>query len=162
MNIKMQNKWLVIAGTIGIGIASALLVFWLAGCGSLKRTTIVAISAGSGAVLGSPLGPPGMVGGATVAGGIASAVVEADASEDRAERATDKLGGMPVPKPGVFDWFEWWYALVGAWVWLRRAHLMDALTGKEPRGDAILRALGLRTHRTPIPAKRVAADRGPT
>ena len=139
------------------------LLVLVSACASLQRTGIVGGGAGAGAAAGSLLGPVGAIGGAVVGGAVTSAVADSQASQDRADRMEDKLYYSPqMPPPGPFDRFRWYYGLAGLWVWLRRAHLMDALTGKEPRWDAILRALGLRTHRTPIPSKRVASDRGPT
>lgn len=42
-------------------------------------------------------------------------------------------------------------ALVAAW--LKREHILDLITGQSPRFDALLRTLGLRTHKTPVPVK---------
>ena len=128
-------------------------------CGSLKRATLVGGGAGAGAGVGAIVaGPPGAVagaiGGAVVGGSVTSAIVESDANGERAERLEDKLADRPpTPPPPWYAQIPWWAWLVAAWVWLRRAHLADALTGKEPRLDAVLRALGLRTHKTPIPRK---------
>lgn len=51
---------------------------------------------------------------------------------------------------GSVPWF-WIVALVV--VWLKWRHILDFITGQSPRFDALLRTLGLRTHKKPIPIK---------
>lgn len=131
-------------------IAIAVLLL-LVGCSAFKRTAWVGGGSGAGAAAGSLLGPGGAIGGAVVGGAVTSSVVESDASAERADRMETRLYGAPQPQPGSSTpHVPWWAWLVALWVWLRRAHLLSALTGSEPRLDAILRALGLRTHKTPI------------
>lgn len=123
-------------------------------CGALKRSGLVggggALGAGAGLALG---GPGGAVAGAAVGAMATSAVVEADASNDRADAyaAAGRPYVPPAPEPSWFARQPWWIWLLALWLWLRRAHLWSAITGKEPRWDAILRALGIRTHKKPIP-----------
>ena len=133
-----------------------LLLSLCSGCTSLKRTSLVGGGAGVGAAGGALVaGPAGAIGGAVIGGAAASAMVESDIAEGRTERLEDKLTGVPrVPEPPWYMRIPWWTWLIVLWVYLRRAHLADALTGKEPRMDAILRALGWRTHHTPIPPKK--------
>lgn len=50
--------------------------------------------------------------------------------------------------------------LIGAW--LKREHLWSFVTGAEPRADAALRTVGLRTHKTPIPPKKPKAPKPAT
>jgi len=137
---------------MGVILAACCL---LASCGSLKRTALVGGGSALGAAAGSLAGPAGAIGGAAVGGAITSSVVESDAAADRADRLEDRVY-PPVPyepKPArELPHLGW--LLGGLWLWLRRAHLADALTGREPRWDAILRALGLRTHKSPRPAPK--------
>lgn len=142
-----------------VGVTTALAMILLS-CDSLKRPTLVGGGAGGGAAVGTLVaGPAGAIGGAVVGGVVASAIVETDIAADKQERLEDKIisasnGKPPPPEPWLIERVPWWGWLVALWLWLRRAHLSDALTGKEPRMDAILRALGWRTHRTPIPARK--------
>lgn len=144
---------------IWIGVLSALILVALAlGCNSLKRLSMVGGGAAGGAAAGTLVGgPPGAIAGAAIGGAGASAFVESDIAEERAERLEDHLAGRPLPPPAPEPPF-WervpWGWLAGLWAWLRRAHLASAITGSEPRLDAILRALGLRTHKTAIPVRR--------
>ena len=135
-------------------VAATALMFACNGCASLTRTTIVAVSSGIGAGAGLVLaGPPGAAGGAVLAGGVAHAIVEADATSDREKVLVNKLTDTePSLLEKILEW--WWAILLGLWGYTRRAHLVDAVTGNQPRGDAILRALGVRTYKTPRPQKR--------
>lgn len=143
--------------TIAITAVAALLLWFACSCTSFKRTAMVGGGAGAGAAIGSLAGPGGTIGGAIVGGAVSSAVVDSDILQDRTEKLEDRLyGGPPPPRLPVPPWYTqipWWTWLIVLWLYLRRAHLWDALTGKEPRLDAIMRALGLRTHHTPIPSK---------
>lgn len=47
--------------------------------------------------------------------------------------------------------FPWFWIVVIAVVWLKWRHILDFITGASPRFDALLRTLGLRTHKTPVP-----------
>jgi hypothetical protein len=148
----VNKRYLSLAGIIGAMLAVLFLLYWLTGCASLRRTSMVGGGAGGGAAIGALAGGPvGAIGGAVVGGAVASAVVDSDHEAERADRLENKLGGIPTPPPPPW-WAQipWWTWLAALWVWLRRAHLADALTGKEPRWDAVLRALGVRTHKTPI------------
>ena len=159
MNWKQEAR--VVVESFGFAFVLVVLVWAFASCGSLKRMGLVGGGAGVGAAAGSLAGgPAGAIGGAIIGGGVTSAVVEADRSEDSVVRLEDKLAGRPPqPEPLIPPWITgipWPTWLLALWAWLRRAHLAAAFTGKEPRWDAVLRALGLRTHRTPIPAKRAS------
>jgi hypothetical protein len=154
------------ADHIWIGVLSVFILLALAlGCNSLKRLSMVGGGAAGGAAAGTLVGgPPGAIAGAAIGGAGASAFVESDIAEERAERLEDHLayrgpsdGFRPPPEPPLWECVPVWGWLAGLWAWLRRAHLADALTGKEPRMDAILRALGWRTHKTTIPKKGGAA-----
>lgn len=148
------------ADSIWIGVLSVFILLALAlGCNSLKRLSMVGGGAAGGAAAGTLVGgPPGAIAGAAIGGAGASAFVESDIAEERAERLEDHLAGRPLPPPApeppLWERVPVWGWLAGLWAWLRRAHLADALTGKEPRMDAILRALGLRTHKTAIPTRK--------
>jgi hypothetical protein len=78
-------------------------------------------------------------------------MVEAHAAEKRASGLEDKLTGGPLQRPagpvGLLG-IAWWWWLVGFYfVYRNRAHLLSAITGREPRAVAVLRAIGWRTHR---------------
>jgi len=136
---------------------AVILAAWLllASCGSLRRTALVGGGSAIGAAAGSLAGPAGAIGGAAVGGAITSSVVESDAAADRADRLEDRVyPPMPYEPAPARELPHWGWLLAGLWLWLRRAHLADALTGREPRWDAILRALGLRTHKSPRPAPK--------
>lgn len=145
--------WFLVVVVVGA------LAMILASCNSLKRAGMTGGGAAGGAAVGAlAAGPAGAIGGAAIGGAAASAFVESDIAEERAERLEDHLAGRPLPPPPPEPWLiervPWWFWLAALWWWLRRGHLTDAVTGANPRFDAILRALGLRTHRTPIPAKK--------
>ena len=145
------------ADSIWIALMCTAIVIALAvGCNSLKRLSMVGGGAAGGAAAGTLVGgPPGAIAGAAIGGAGASAFVESDIAEERAERLEDHLAGRPLPpEPPLWERVPVWGWLAGLWAWLRRAHLASAITGSEPRLDAILRALGLRTHKTAIPVRR--------
>jgi hypothetical protein len=152
MNTKTQDAWMRRTMCVAAIAAGLIMAYWMSACVSLKRTGSVAGGAAGGAAVGSLAGPVGAIGGAAVGGALASAVVDADIEHGHSNHLEGRLGPPPPPPPWYTE-IPWWYYLAALWVWLRRAHLMDALTGKEPRLDAILRALGIRTHKTPIPGK---------
>lgn len=135
-------------------LTATLLFAACCSCGALKRSGLVgggaAVGAGAGLALG---GPAGAVGGAAVGAGLTNAVVEADASGERADAyAQAGRPNVPVPPRATpsFLGIAWWWWLLGAYfVYLRRAHLLDMLTGKAPRFDAALRAVGWHTHKSP-------------
>ena len=134
----------------------AVILWWaLAGCGSLRRTAWVGGGSGAGAAVGSLAGPGGAIGGAVLGGAVTSAVVESDASSDHVERLESKLAGAPYrpppppEPPGLLGIAWWWWAIGAYFLWLRRSHIISAINGREPRIDAVLRAVGVRTHRTP-------------
>jgi Outer membrane lipoprotein len=135
------------------GLVAILIVAACCSCGALKRSGLVgggsALGAGAGLALG---GPGGAIAGGAIGAMATSAVVEADATNDRAEALTDRLSGAPrPPPPPETPWYAHpWLWLLALLAWLKRAHLLDMLTGKNPRFDALLRTLGLRTSRTPV------------
>lgn len=135
-------------------VVCLLLGLALWGCGALKRSGLIgggaAVGAGAGTLMA---GPVGGIGGAAIGAAVSSAVVEADTSSKRADSYA-AVGRPYVPPPPETPWYltpKGWAAL-GAlyWAWLRRAHLMDLATGKAPRLNAILCAIGIRTHKTSI------------
>jgi len=145
--------WFLVVGVVG---ALAMILF---SCNGLKRAGMTGGGAAGGAAIGGLAGGPvGAIGGAAVGGAAASAFAENDIAEDREKRLENHLAGRPLPppppEPPLWERVPLWGWLAGLWAWLRRAHLASAITGKEPRLDAILRALGLRTHKTPIPARK--------
>ncbi len=136
------------------------LIYSLCGCASLKRTGVVSAGAATGAAVGSLASPVGALVGAAIGGGAASAIVDSDIMQARAEKAEDRLYSAPperryTPPPEKAWWRQvpWWaWALAYLYLAYRnRAHLMDFLFEKGGRWDAILRALGLRTHKTSTP-----------
>lgn len=146
---KLRIHVVLLMAAVGILLACAL-----GACGALKRSLLVGGAAGLGATAGTALaGPPGGVAGAVVLGTAANGVVEADAREKHADALEERVyvdcpPRMPEPPPPP------WYARVPLWgwlallvLWLKRSHVWDALTGRQPRFDAILRAIGWRTHR---------------
>lgn len=148
---------------IWIGVLSVFILVALAlGCNSLKRIAIIGSSTAVATTAGLAVaGPPGGVAAGTTAAITSAAYVEGDIAEERAERLEDHLAGRPLPPPApeppFWERVPLWGWLAGLWAWLRRAHLASAVTGSEPRLDAILRALGLRTHKTPIASKRTSS-----
>lgn len=163
MRAFFYRHWSTIAQVI-FALALVYGLFCLAGCGSLRRTAYVGSGAGIGAAAGSLAGPAGAIGGAAIGGAVTSAVVEADATQDRVDDLQDRFYPAPAnytPPPSAPWWhFEWvplwlWVALA-VWLYLKWPRILDALTGKEPRGDALLRAIGLRTHRHAVKAKGTA------
>lgn len=155
MRAFVYKHWADIVGwgTAIVVFVAIVMLGGLGACNSIKRTSIVGGGAGGGAAVGALVGGPvGAIGGAVVGGAVASAVVESDIAEERTERLEDHLAGRPLPpEPTPLERVPLWGWIAAGWAWLRRAHIADALTGKEPRFDAIMRALGLRTHKTPIP-----------
>jgi uncharacterized protein YegP (UPF0339 family) len=132
----------------------ALVLMLVTACAAFKQTVVVGTGAGVGAGVGALVaGPAGAIGGAIIGGSVTSAVVESDRSQARVERLEARAPQPREPEPWSPADVPWGYWLAALWVYLRRAHLADALTGKEPRMDAILRALGLRTHKTPVPGR---------
>lgn len=161
MRYWLYRHWDAIGGIL-LAVALLLgLLFIAPGCGALKRAGLVGLGAGAGAVGGGALGgPPGAVGGAILVGGGTSAVVEADASEDRADAANDRAaragtGQAPQRVPWYASrWFPW-LLIVLYLVWRNREHLRDLLKNRGGRADAALRAVGVRTHRSPAVLAKV-------
>lgn len=156
--MRQEDKSNLFGWFLIVGAVAALMMIPFS-CNSLKRAGMTGGGAAGGAAVGGlAAGPVGAIGGAAIGGAAASAFAETDIAEERAERLEDHLAGRPLPPPAPEPWLiervPLWGWLAGLWAWLRRAHLADALTGKESRFDAILRALGLRTHKTPIPARK--------
>lgn len=155
-----RQKTIDILTSLVIATGLLVLLWWaLAGCASLKRSALVGGGAGAGAAVGTLVGGPGLgtIGGAVVGGTVSSAVVDGDRSEQMAKDALDlprREPTAPAPEPPWYDRIPWWAWLIAQWIFLRRAHILDAVTGHNPRFDAILRALGIRTHKTPILPKR--------
>lgn len=136
----------------------ALLLLTGPACGSMGSAALVGGGSGVGAVIGAvAAGPPGAVGGAALGGALSSAFVENDAAKARVKALEGKIypNFLPqapptTPTPGLLG-IAWWWWLIAVWVWLKKTHIWAVIFGNEPRWDAILRALGLRTHLTPVP-----------
>lgn len=156
MSADAKNR-LVVSGVIALVIIVLYCV--ASSCASLGRTVLVGGGSGTGAIGGSALGPVGTIIGAVVGSVIAYLYAESARANEHADRLEEKLTGTPHtpdPSSGPLVWLvdHWWLILIVYYLWLRRAHLISALTGREPRWDAILRALGFRTHLKPIPKKK--------
>ena len=155
MRAFLSRHWYNVA-VVGLFLTVLYCVLFLAGCAVIGRTGSVAAGAAAGAAAGSLAGPAGTIGGAAVGGALAHAIVESDASSDRAERLETRLGGTPRAEPAPSHLARYWlHYLVALYLLFRnRAHIMDAITGRSPRFDAVLRTLGFRTSKTPIPARK--------
>lgn len=130
------------------------------------RAGEVAVGSTAGAAVGSVAGPVGALVGAAVGGGMTHAIVEnqqqsgriddLEAENQRLRDALARAGGKVPEAPTAPTWWQripWWGWISLIVAWLKRAHLIDMLTGNNPRLDAFLRLVGLRTANTPVPEK---------
>jgi|GEM_PF-5147384 len=136
-------------------VAAVLIAAAVCSCAVLVQSAEVAGATVAGAGIGFVAGgPPGAVAGGGIGAATAHALIEASESQKRldAYQSADKPSTSHSPPPSgppSFLGIAWyWWALILYALYRNRAHLIDMLSKSGGRWDAILRAVGWRTHRS--------------